>query len=192
MATVLIVYGSSYGQTALIARNLAAHVRTRGVEVVVHDVKSFPRTLDPSQFDAVVVGGRVHGGKHPRRLARFVQRHLAALRKVPSAFYSVSMVVTRPEGGREEAEQVALRFGQQTGWKPVLMATFAGAIKYTKYNFILRWMMKRIARTEGRSTDTTRDYEYTDWNDVRRFGDGVVRMVLPPRAPEREATQPSV
>jgi menaquinone-dependent protoporphyrinogen IX oxidase len=34
-------------------------------------------------------------------------------------------------------------------------------------------MMKRISRDMGNpDTDTSRDYEYTDWNDVRHFDEG--------------------
>jgi len=29
--------------------------------------------------------------------------------------------------------------------------------------------MKMIAKREGRTTDTSKDYEYTDWNAVREF-----------------------
>ena len=35
--------------------------------------------------------------------------------------------------------------------------------------------MKYIAYRKGAPTDTTRDYELTDWNDVARFVDSFVR-----------------
>jgi menaquinone-dependent protoporphyrinogen oxidase len=38
-------------------------------------------------------------------------------------------------------------------------------------------VMKRIARKAGGDTDTTRDYVYTDWNDVRRFAEEFGRSV---------------
>jgi menaquinone-dependent protoporphyrinogen oxidase len=47
----------------------------------------------------------------------------------------------------------------------------AGALRYTKYNFFVRWMMKRIVAAAGGDTDTSRDYEYTDWQDLRAFAD---------------------
>jgi len=34
---------------------------------------------------------------------------------------------------------------------------------YTKYNFLVRLVMKRIAREAGASTDTAHDHVYTDW-----------------------------
>ena len=45
----------------------------------------------------------------------------------------------------------------------------AGALKYTEYDFFKRLIMKMISKREGRSTDTSRDYEYTDWNAVTKF-----------------------
>jgi menaquinone-dependent protoporphyrinogen oxidase len=35
--------------------------------------------------------------------------------------------------------------------------------------------MKRIVQKAGGDVDTSRDYEYTDWEDVRRFGTQFVR-----------------
>ena len=181
MATVLVVYATSHGQTALIARNLAAHMRTLGVEVVVFDVRAIPASVDVSAYDAVVLGGRVHHSRHPRALMHFVRVNLPKLQAMRSAFFSVSGVMSRGnDSGRKEAEEIVARFLGQTCWKPTVTAEFAGAVKYTKYNFILRWIMKRIAKAEGGSTDTTNDHEYTDWSAVRRFGDTVAAAVMPP------------
>ena len=184
MASVLVVYGSTHGQTALIARNLAAHLRTAGLEVVVYDVAALPRKLDVAVYDAVVLGGRVHGGRHPRKLVEFARRNAGKLREMPSAFFSVSLVIARADGtGVKEAEGIVTRFIEETGWMPPITATFAGALKYTKYNFILRWIMKRISRAEGGSIDTSRDHDYTDWAAVRRFGEQLAAAVQPPIRP---------
>ncbi len=45
----------------------------------------------------------------------------------------------------------------------------------TLQSWLIRFVMKRIARSEGASTDTSRDYEYTDWSAVARFGDALVK-----------------
>ena len=47
----------------------------------------------------------------------------------------------------------------------------AGALPYTRYNWFIRRVMKRIAAKAGGDTDTTRDYEYTDWQDLRSFAE---------------------
>jgi menaquinone-dependent protoporphyrinogen oxidase len=45
----------------------------------------------------------------------------------------------------------------------------AGALPYSKYNFFIRFIMRRIAAQAGGDVDTSRDYEYTDWGAVDRF-----------------------
>jgi len=42
-------------------------------------------------------------------------------------------------------------------------------LTYCKYNFFIKLMMKTIARKAGGPTDTSRDYEFTDWATVDRF-----------------------
>jgi menaquinone-dependent protoporphyrinogen oxidase len=42
-------------------------------------------------------------------------------------------------------------------------------LKYTQYDFFKRLIMKMISKREGRTTDTSQDYEYTDWNAVKKF-----------------------
>jgi menaquinone-dependent protoporphyrinogen oxidase len=40
---------------------------------------------------------------------------------------------------------------------------------YSKYSWPLKWLMKRIAKQAGEDTDTARDYEYTDWQQVAAY-----------------------
>jgi menaquinone-dependent protoporphyrinogen oxidase len=43
------------------------------------------------------------------------------------------------------------------------------ALRYTRYNSLVRLVMRQISKKEGGDTDTSRDYEYTDWGAVDRF-----------------------
>jgi menaquinone-dependent protoporphyrinogen oxidase len=40
---------------------------------------------------------------------------------------------------------------------------------YREYNPFLRFIMRMIAKSEGGSTDTSRNIEYTDWEELDRF-----------------------
>jgi hypothetical protein len=40
--------------------------------------------------------------------------------------------------------------------------------------------MKRIVRKAGGDIDTRRDYEYTDWNDLRMFAEQFAQRVSVP------------
>jgi menaquinone-dependent protoporphyrinogen oxidase len=52
-----------------------------------------------------------------------------------------------------------------------------GAMAYTKYGPLLRWIMKQIAKRNGGPTDTSRDHEMTDWVQVERFVDRFVALL---------------
>jgi len=54
---------------------------------------------------------------------------------------------------------------------------FAGATPYTRYGWFVRFMMRNIARRRGLGTDTSRDYEYTDWQAVEQFARDLHRLV---------------
>jgi hypothetical protein len=49
----------------------------------------------------------------------------------------------------------------------------AGALKYTRYGWLKRRVMRYIAGKAGGSTDTSRDHEYTDWEDLRVFAESL-------------------
>jgi menaquinone-dependent protoporphyrinogen oxidase len=79
----------------------------------------------------------------------------------------------RPEAERQQAAADVQRmlnvFYTQTGWHPDRVLPVAGALAYSKYNFIVRAIMRRIARKAGAPTDTSSDYEFTNWAAVDRL-----------------------
>jgi menaquinone-dependent protoporphyrinogen oxidase len=190
MSKILIVYGTSEGQTAKIADYLAEVIRAQG-----HDV--FPLNIErqapaPAGYDAVVVGASVHKGQHQRWVVDYVRRNRPALEHFPSAFFSVSLAIADgTENGRREAEGYVETFVKETGWYPEKVGLFAGALLYTKYNFLLRWLMRHIARTKGsRDLDTKRDYVYTDFGAVRRFAEEFLASFVPAEALVAAAAEP--
>lgn len=168
MTKVLVVYASREGQTEKIARHIAKTLTAEGHAVKVHDADRPASPLDLANFQVAVVGGPIRGGSYPRSLARFVREHRQFLESVPSAFFSVGLAI-KGANGREQTLEVVERFVRRTGWRPVRVELIAGALLYTRYNFLIRFVMKRIVAGEGGDTDTSRDYEYTDWPAVERF-----------------------
>jgi menaquinone-dependent protoporphyrinogen oxidase len=179
MKPILIVYATREGQTRRIAEHLAADVRTRGRMVEVIDAHDVRPSIELAGYSAVVVAASVHVGKYEREMVKFVQAHRASLEDMPTAFLSVSMA----EGGaedtalppevrarsRQEVQEQIDAFFKETGWHPGRVKPVAGALLYTKYNFIVRFVMRQIAKAKGGSTDTSRDHEYTDWAALDRF-----------------------
>jgi menaquinone-dependent protoporphyrinogen oxidase len=125
------------------------------------------------ESDVVVIGAGVRYGRHGRRIERLVRDNLGLLSSRRNAFFSVCMSAAR-EAGQPEAARYVDAFVERTGWWPERTAVFAGALRYTRYNFLLRLIMRMIARSVGGDTDTSRDHEYTDWAAVDRFAAQVV------------------
>lgn len=180
---VLIVYASNHGQTEKIAARVGDVISDAGIGVTMVRANEIPRSVPLAAYAAVVVGGSVHFNRHQRVVERFVRDNAAALNKVPSAFFSVSgaMGGTSPEE-RKTAARYLEQFLAECGWHPSRSIALAGAVRYTRYNPILRWVMRRISAKTGRSTDTSRDHEYTDWAQVQSFAEGIIGLVGAPTA----------
>ena len=174
---ILIVYGTTHGQTAAIAAFIQLTLEQRGCQVVVSNVKE-PPTPPLDQFDGIIVGASIIARGHQPAVASFIGDHLNALNAMPSAFFSVSASAgSSREAGRAAARRLCDAFLTDTGFRPDIAACIAGAIKYTKYNFLLRWYMKKASRRHGGPTDTSRDHEYTDWMQVRDFAQQFAELV---------------
>jgi menaquinone-dependent protoporphyrinogen oxidase len=182
MSKILIAYGTSEGQTAKIAVQLAEFIRAQGHDAFAVDISR--EAPAPEGYGAVIIGASVHMGKHQRRVVDYVRRNRPALAHLPSAFFSVSLAIQDgTEKGRREAEGYVETFVLETGWCPEKVGLFAGALVYTKYNFLLRWIMRRIARSRGSpDLDTSRDYVYTDMDAVQRFAVEFLASVAPAEA----------
>jgi len=174
----LIVYATSYGQTAKIAGRMADLLIASGESVTLVNAGNHPRDFHAGEFDGVIIGGSIIGGRHQRALVRFVRLHRALLNTIPSALFSVSGSAASPmETERAKARQLVDQFLDTAGWQPVLTESIGGAMAYTKYNPFLRWFIKRAAKAAGGPTDTSRDHEMTDWTQVERFVDAFVKTV---------------
>jgi menaquinone-dependent protoporphyrinogen oxidase len=182
----LVLYASRHGHTQRVAESVAATLRKRGWVPDLRDVASDPPAgLD--EYAAAILASPIHLGRHARRIVSFARRHHQALEALPSAFVSVSLTQTNAESLAIDAEQrkraneelsvVLGGFIEATGWHPRAIMRVAGALAYTRYNWLVRWMMRRIARAQGGSTDTSRDHVYTNWAALERsvfeFVDGV-------------------
>jgi menaquinone-dependent protoporphyrinogen oxidase len=54
---------------------------------------------------------------------------------------------------------------------------FRGALQYSKYGPIKRRVVQAFAAVGGHDTDTSRDYDYTDWKAVDRFATAFAVLV---------------
>jgi menaquinone-dependent protoporphyrinogen oxidase len=178
-ARILIVYGSSYGQTAKIANRIGDLLRAEGEEITVCKGDTLEQSLPLETYDGIILGASLIGGKYQKYIRSFVTRHRGALHGVPTAFFAVSGSAGGTEKEQQAARDKIAEFLRATGWKPSCVASIAGAICYTRYNPLLRWIMKHMMAREGRPSDTSRDYEFTNWEQVAEFAREFNALVNP-------------
>jgi menaquinone-dependent protoporphyrinogen oxidase len=180
MSRILVLYGTTDGHTAKIAARLGETFREAGCDVAVAHAGSVVTDAWPERYDGVVVAASVHIGSYQRPVRRWVEAHAEQLSRMPSAFLSVCLGILehQPEVDRE-LQDMFERFLRRTGWRPTVVKPVAGAVPYTRYGWFKKWMMRRMVAKVSGDTDTTRDYEYTDWEDLRTFAQDFLHRVDP-------------
>lgn len=167
---LLLVYASTEGQTAKIAAELARILEEHDVTVTLRSIDQAPDNV--TDYDMVVLGGSVHAGRHSEELLSWAQEHAEPLRTLPCEFFSVCLAaVSNHADEREAARANARSFVDAANLHGIPTTVFAGALRYSQYGMVTKWMMRWIAKVEGGDTDTSRDFEYTNWTRVSEFAE---------------------
>jgi menaquinone-dependent protoporphyrinogen oxidase len=182
MTRILVLYGTTEGQTLKVVHELAHEIERADVEVDVFAAS--PEAPGPAGYAAVIVAASLHAGRYQRPVSQWIRQHAGGLNGKPTAFLSVCLMAADPSAEAQRMlSDLMKKFVASCGWNPVYLKPVAGALLYSKYGWFTRWMMKRISARHGGDTDTTRDYEYTDWADLRAFTrEFLARVEVAPRA----------
>jgi menaquinone-dependent protoporphyrinogen oxidase len=177
MPSALILYATTEGQTARIAERIAQTLRRKGLAAETRPANEVRADLEPAKYDGVIVGASIHYGRHPAYLRSLLRNQRAALEARPTAFFSVSLSGGGPRAKPKAARRYLEVFLRQTGWQPQQTATFAGALPFSKYGGLKRMLMIVFVGLGGGDTDTSRDYEYTDWDAVEGFAEAFAQRL---------------
>jgi menaquinone-dependent protoporphyrinogen oxidase len=133
-----------------------------------HDVKlaraSLALALDPAPYDAIIVVSPVYLGRHERRTRAFLAKRAREMSDRPSAFLAVSGAAgSRDRAERARAEELAQQAVRAAGARVRLVLPVGGAIAYPRYGYLMRLVVRRIARKHGEPVDTSRTHDLTDW-----------------------------
>lgn len=182
--TTLILYSSRDGQTRDIAAFILSQLNALGNEAKMVDLHN-AEDIDLSRYKSVVVGASIRYGHFHSALMHFVKARAAELNAIPSAFFSVNLVARNSEKRTPETNSYTRKFLARSPWRPRLCAVFAGALRYPRYRWYDRMMIRLIMRMTRGETDTSKEEVYTDWNDVTTFAQNIVHLAgdLPTKKP---------
>jgi menaquinone-dependent protoporphyrinogen oxidase len=169
---ILIFYATVEGQTRKIAEKISRVAEDNGNMVYLADAAQ-PGLSDPAGYDAAILCAPIHIGKYPASFVHFIRQWKGSLGHVPTALVTVSLAIaSKNENERKEAENFPRELEEATGCHANQEHNAAGALKYLEYDFLRRWAMRYISGKEGGPTDTSRDYEMTDWAALEKFTSG--------------------
>lgn len=165
---ILVLYGTTEGQTRKIAGFIADRLRTMGDTVTLMDATSVEWDVRLGKFDAAILAASIHAGQYQSAVVHFARCHYERLNQMPSLFISVSLSAANREDlqGHKSIERCAENLSRETGWKPDVKHV-AGAFRFTEYDFFKRWTMRIIAWEKGvKGGPGGSDLELTDWTQL--------------------------
>ncbi|KEY59140.1 menaquinone-dependent protoporphyrinogen IX dehydrogenase [Serratia sp. DD3] len=163
----LILYSSRDGQTQAIAFYIANKLQ----DTLNCDVISLQQAddIDLTQYQQILIGASVRYGRFHPALKKFVKRNATQLNHIPSAFFATNLTARKPEKRSPQTNAYTRKFLLSSPWQPKQCAVFAGALRYPRYRWLDRVMIRLIMKITGGETDTSKEVEYTDWQQVDRF-----------------------
>jgi len=187
MKPVLVIFATHYGQSLRIANHIALALRAKDLKPDIVDSTQMSPGFSLDNYSAVILIAPVERGRHQKNIIKFITQSRKHLEQVPTAFISVSLSQAGAEDASATPErrarcardvaQLIQTFLGETSWRPVRVMPVAGALAYTKYSWLLRLVMKWIAKRSGASTDTSQDHEYTNWIAIGQFVDEFAREI---------------
>lgn len=177
MARVLIVYDSKHGQTEKISKFIRDRMTAQGHAVeLLFAGHALPVAF--SKYDGVIVGAPIYMRTYPRHVRSWVKTHAERLNTKPSAFFTVCLgVIQADERSQRDLVRIGEAFFARTGWYPKRRKVFAGAARFSQYNWFVKLIMKFFATRSGAILDADQDYEFTQWSQVTHFSDEFIHSL---------------
>lgn len=174
MSTV-IFYLTRDGQTKKIAEQIAQQLPDTPQIISLREQQ--PTAEQLRQFDRIIIGASIRYGHFDPILEKFIQQHSKLLNEKKSAFFSVNLTARKANRNTPETNTYTRKLLQRIHWQPQLVDVFAGALRYPRYRWFDRVMIRFIMKITGGETDTSKEYEYTDWRKVSQFADKIRKLV---------------
>ena len=167
MSGSLIIYSSTDGHTEKICRRITSFMDIEK-KIKIISLKETTK-INLSQFNKIIIGASIRYGKHSKELYKFIKMNKNILDQKDTVFFSVNVVARKPEKNSPETNPYIKKFLKISSWKPKKIGVFAGKVDYPNYGLIDKYVIKLIMFLTKGPTDTSRSFEFTDWQKVDNF-----------------------
>ena len=159
----IFIYSSSNGQSLKICEAL-----NEEKESLILNIDRI-NSVNLDNFDQIIIGASVKYGDHNKKIYNFVKNNKILLKRKKTVFFSVNATARKSEKNTPNTNPYIIKFLKKTNWKPDHIGVFAGKIDFPNYNFLEKYIIKFIMWITNGPTDTTKTYEFTDWDAVKKF-----------------------
>ena len=159
----IFIYSSSNGQSLKICETL-----NEEKESLILNIDRI-NSVNLDNFDQIIIGASVKYGDHNKKIYNFVKNNKILLKRKKTVFFSVNATARKSEKNKPNTNPYIIKFLKKTNWKPDHIGVFAGKIDFPNYNFLEKYIIKFIMWITNGPTDTTKTYEFTDWDAVKKF-----------------------
>tara|TARA_Y100001970_G_scaffold271165_1_gene365991 strand:+ start:446 stop:985 length:540 start_codon:yes stop_codon:yes gene_type:complete len=177
MKRILITYSTTDGHTKLISEKIKSFLDDTFI-VDLLSIQSINENFEVlnKSFVHVIVGASIRYGKHSQDLYDFIRNNIDFLESSTNSFFSVNAVARKPEKNTPETNPYIKKFLTLSNWTPNKLAVFAGKVDYPKYRFMDKYMIRLIMWITNGPTNTSKTYEFTDWNKVEEFAHEIKKI----------------
>lgn len=162
-----ILYLTRDGQTKKIAERIADQLSD--CTIINLREQAVVSSVNFANFDQIIIGASIRYGHFDPLLEKFIGQHFALLNSKKSAFFSVNLTARKANRNTPETNAYTRKLLARIAWRPDFVEVFAGALFYPRYGFFDKMMIRFIMTITKGDTDTSREYEYTDWQKVDQF-----------------------
>ncbi len=166
MKKILLTYSTVDGHTKTICEKILSYSKTSQVDILPID-----SNINIKDYDTVVIGASIRYGKYREEIFEFIKENEELLNSKDNAFFSVNVVARKENKNKPETNPYLIKFLNKISWQPKILDVFAGKIDYPKYKFLDKYAIKFIMWITKGPTDTSKVYEFTDWNRVKSFAE---------------------
>ena len=166
MKKILLTYSTVDGHTKTICEKILSYSETSQVDILPID-----SSINIKDYDTVVIGASIRYGKYREEIFEFIKENEELLNSKDNAFFSVNVVARKENKNKPETNPYLIKFLNTISWQPKILDVFAGKIDYPKYKFLDKYAIKFIMWITKGPTDTSKVYEFTDWNRVKSFAE---------------------
>ena len=163
----IFIYSTSNGQSLKICN--AINKNKESLIIVIDKIK----TVELNKFDQIIIGASVKYGDHNKKIYDFIKNNKILLETKKTGFFSVNATARKSEKNKPETNPYVIKFLKKTNWTPDNIGVFAGKIDFPNYNFLEKYIIKVIMWITNGPTDTSKTFEFTDWEDVKKFSDKI-------------------